>query len=157
MCLGVCFLGSNFLGTLYVSWTCMCISFTKLGKFSFIIFSNKFSVSCSSFSHSGTRIIWILERLKLSRRFLSLSSLFWILVSSFYSTWMFISSFCSKPLIWVLVFFPSLLVPCTYSFISLLFGPYFFVSAAFSHFPCYPQANWALLVLIPRWVDLCMF
>ena len=22
----------------------------------------------------------------------------------------------------------------------------------FSHFPCYPQSNWALLVLIPRWV-----
>ena len=28
---------------------------------------------------------------------------------------------------------------------------------AFSHFPCYPQANWALLVLIPKWVGLCMF
>ena len=26
---------------------------------------------------------------------------------------------------------------------------------AFSHFPSYPQANWALLVLIPRWVGLC--
>ena len=28
---------------------------------------------------------------------------------------------------------------------------------AFSHFSCYPQANWALLVLIPRWVVLCTF
>ena len=28
---------------------------------------------------------------------------------------------------------------------------------AFSHFLCYPQANWALLVLIPGWVGLCMF
>ena len=28
---------------------------------------------------------------------------------------------------------------------------------AFSHFLCYPQANWALLVLIPRWVGLCTF
>ena len=27
---------------------------------------------------------------------------------------------------------------------------------AFSQFPLYPQANWALLVLIPEWVDLCM-
>ena len=27
----------------------------------------------------------------------------------------------------------------------------------FSHFCCYPQANWALLVLIPRWIGLCMF
>ena len=32
---------------------------------------------------------------------------------------MFISSFCSKPLIWLPVSFPSLLVPCTFSFISL--------------------------------------
>ena len=28
---------------------------------------------------------------------------------------------------------------------------------AFSHFSSYPQANWALLVLVPRWVGLCMF
>ena len=28
---------------------------------------------------------------------------------------------------------------------------------AFSHFLCYPQANWALLVLIPRWVVLYTF
>ena len=28
---------------------------------------------------------------------------------------------------------------------------------SFSHFPCYPQSNWALLVLIPKWVVLCMF
>ena len=30
---------------------------------------------------------------------------------------------------------------------------------AFSHFPCYPQANWALLVLIPSggWVGLRVF
>ena len=32
---------------------------------------------------------------------------------------MFISSFCSKLFIWVQVYFPSLLVPCTFSFISL--------------------------------------
>ena len=28
---------------------------------------------------------------------------------------------------------------------------------AFSHFPSYPQATWALLVLIPRWMVLCTF
>ena len=28
---------------------------------------------------------------------------------------------------------------------------------AFSHFLCYSQANWALLVLIPGWVGLCTF
>ena len=38
-----------------------------------------------------------------------------ILVSSFCSSWMFISSFCSKSLIWVQVSFPSLLVPCIFS------------------------------------------
>ena len=27
----------------------------------------------------------------------------------------------------------------------------------FSHFPLYPQSNWALLVLLPGWVGLCMF
>ena len=165
---------------------------------------------------------------------------------------MFISSFCSNLLIWVPVSFPSLLVPCTFSFISLFIaftfssnlqpystnsvsilitsvlncasdrlaissslsciffwsfdlffhlGHFFFVWAcqlcskgwnlrywpgrgnpcscvvvlpvgegsereqchllcsglAFSHFLCYPQANWALLVLIPRWVGLCTF
>ena len=26
---------------------------------------------------------------------------------------------------------------------------------AFSDFPCYPQANWAPLVMIPEWVGLC--
>ena len=28
---------------------------------------------------------------------------------------------------------------------------------SFQSFPCYPQVNWALLVLIPEWVGLCTF
>ena len=28
---------------------------------------------------------------------------------------------------------------------------------AFSHFPCYPQAKWDLLVLIPMWLGFCNF
>ena len=52
---------------------CMSISFTKLGKFSFIIFSNKFSTSCSLFSPSGTPMIQMLVCLKLPERLLSLS------------------------------------------------------------------------------------
>ena len=28
---------------------------------------------------------------------------------------------------------------------------------AFTHFPHYPHSDWALLVLIPRWVGLCTF
>ena len=31
------------------------------------------------------------------------------------------------------------------------------LSVAFSYFLQYPQANWALVVLIPRWVVLCTF
>ena len=71
-------------------------------------------------------MIWMLEHLKMSWRFLSLSSFFQILVSEFCSGWMFLSSFWSTPLIWFPVSFPSLLVPCiflyfksTFSFISL--------------------------------------
>ena len=65
-------------GTLWASWISMPISFTRLGKFYFIIFSNKFLISCSS-SSPDTPMIPMLERLKLSQRFLSFSSFFWIL------------------------------------------------------------------------------
>ena len=37
------------LGTPCASWICMLISFTRLGKFSVIIFSNRFSISCSCY------------------------------------------------------------------------------------------------------------
>ena len=69
MCLGVVLFGSNLFGTLCASWTCMSISFTKLGKFSFIIFSSKFSISCSS-SSSGTFMIKILVSWRCLRGFL---------------------------------------------------------------------------------------
>ena len=91
MCLGVCFLGANFFGTLWASWTSWkSISFARLGKFSFIIFSNKFSISFCYSCPSGTPIICILEHFRLSQRFVKVSSLFQILVSSFWSGWMFI-------------------------------------------------------------------
>ena len=87
MCLGVfllVLLGSNFFGTLWASWTTWkSISFTRLGKFSFIICSNKFSIPCCCSSPSGTPIIQILEHFRLSQRFVRLSSLFWILVCFF--------------------------------------------------------------------------
>ena len=51
-------------------------SFARLGRVSFIICSNKFSFSCSSYSPSGTPIIQMLEHLKLAQKFLSLSSFF---------------------------------------------------------------------------------
>ena len=75
MCLGVFLFGSNFFGILWASQTSWnSISFAKLGKFSFIICSNKFSTSSSS--PYGTPIIQTLECLTLSQRFLSLSSIF---------------------------------------------------------------------------------
>ena len=70
------FLGVFLFGTLWASWTSWkSISLPRLGKF-FIIFSNKCSISCSPSSPSGTPMIQMLECLKLSWRFLSLSSFF---------------------------------------------------------------------------------
>ena len=46
MCLGVFLFGSNLFGILWASWTSWkSISLTRLGKFSFILCSNKFSIS----------------------------------------------------------------------------------------------------------------
>ena len=49
----------------------VCLSFTKLGKFSFIIFSNKFSIFCSS--PSGIPMVQMLVHLEMSQRLLILS------------------------------------------------------------------------------------
>ena len=99
MCLGVFLFGSNFFGNLWASWTSWkSIPFARLGMFSFIICSNKFSTSCSC-SSPGTPMILMLDCLKLSQRFQSLSSFFWIFVSSFCSGRMLAYSFCSKSLI----------------------------------------------------------
>ena len=77
MCLGGFLFGSNFFGTLWASQTSWkSISFTRLGKFSFITHLNKFSFSCCCSSPSGTPIIQILEHFRLSQRFLCLSSFF---------------------------------------------------------------------------------
>ena len=67
--------------------------FHQMGKFSFIICSNKCSISWSSYSPSGSHMTRMLEHLKLSQMFLSFSSYFWILVTSFCSGWIFIYSF----------------------------------------------------------------
>ena len=60
MCLGVGLFASIIIGTLCASWTCMSVSFTKLGKFSFTIFSGRSPISCS-FSSSGTPRMWMLD------------------------------------------------------------------------------------------------
>ena len=53
VCLGVGLFGFILFETLCASWNCLSISFTKIGKFSKIIFWNRFSISCSlsSFQH----------------------------------------------------------------------------------------------------------
>ena len=142
MCLGVFLLGSSFFGTLWAPWTSWkSISFTRLGKFSFIMFSNKFSFACSSSSPSGTPMIWISEHLKLSQRFLSLSSFFELLCLHSVLVECFGVFFCSKLLIWVLVSFASLFVHCIFFFISL--------SMAFtSSYILYPNSMISVSILI---------
>ena len=76
VCLGVVLFASILFGTLCASWSCMSISFTKLGMFSFIIFSNKFSISCCSSSPSGIPISWMLAHLEMSQSLLILTSFF---------------------------------------------------------------------------------
>ena len=73
MCLGVFLLGSNFFDSLsFLDFLKVC-SLCQTGEVCFITFSNKFSVSCSSSSPSGATMIWMLEHLKLSQSFVSLS------------------------------------------------------------------------------------
>uniref|UniRef100_K9IHF4 Uncharacterized protein n=1 Tax=Desmodus rotundus TaxID=9430 RepID=K9IHF4_DESRO len=60
MFLEVGLLGFLFIETLCASWVCVTFSLIKLGKFSVITFSNRFSIPCSSSSPSGIPIIRIL-------------------------------------------------------------------------------------------------
>ena len=84
MCLGVFHLGFILLGTLWVSWTWVAISFPILGKFSAIISSSNFSWPFFLSSSSGTPMIRILGCLTLSQRSLRLSSFLLILFSSLF-------------------------------------------------------------------------
>ena len=122
MSLGVCFLGSNLFGTLSFLEFYVLFPSPDWGSFH-CYFSNKVSISCSCSSPPGTPMIWALECLKLSHRVLSLPSFFSFLVSSF----------CSRLLIWVLVSFPTLLVPCICFFISFLHSLQFFLYFVYVH------------------------
>ena len=66
-------------------------------------------------------MIWILRHLKLSKRFLTLSSFFFFLNSCFFILfWLDVYFFLLvQILIWVPIYFLPLFVPCTFSFISL--------------------------------------
>ena len=73
MCLGVCFLGSNFFGT-ELPGVGGLFPLPHWGSSPSLLFQvNKFSISCFSCSPSGTPMIQMLECLKLSWRSLSLS------------------------------------------------------------------------------------
>ena len=54
----------------------VCLSFAKSGKFSFTIFSNKFSIPCSSSSSSDTTMIQMLAHLEMSQSVLILPLFF---------------------------------------------------------------------------------
>ena len=95
----------------------LCVYFLhQIGKFSFIIFSNKFSISCSFSSPSGIPMIQMLVHLEMSQRLLRPSS-FLKFFSSCSSDWILLSSLCSKSLIWTLASSPPPLVPCRFFFI----------------------------------------
>ncbi|KAF6099747.1 hypothetical protein HJG60_011485 [Phyllostomus discolor] len=75
MCLEVGLFGFLLIGTLCVSWISVTLSLIKLGKYSIITFSSRFSIPCSS-STSGTPIIWILLCFMLSCSSLNTSLFF---------------------------------------------------------------------------------
>ena len=88
-------------GILCTFWTCMSVSFTRLGKFYVIIFSHRFLIPCSVSSLSVTPMMQMLVHLNLSQRLFTLSSFLLILFSFCCLDWGFFSFFLSsKLLIW---------------------------------------------------------
>ena len=111
MCLGVFRLGFILFGTLWVSWTWVIISSPILGKFTTIISSSIFSRSVFLSSSSGTPMIQMLGRLKLSQISLRLSSFllihfYFFLSDSFISTILSTTSLILSSASIILLFFP---------------------------------------------------
>ena len=126
----------------------MSISFVKLGKFSFIIFSNKFSVSCSP-SSFGIPMSWMLVCLRCPRDFLyylhfyELLFLLAVLVECLFLLYI--------PNCWIRILScsPSLLFPCRIFFISL--------SVTFiSSFVLLSYSMISLSILYHRCFELCI-
>ncbi|KAF6094897.1 hypothetical protein HJG60_011965 [Phyllostomus discolor] len=112
MCLEVGLFGFLLIGTLCVSWICVTFCLIKLGKFSIITCSTRFSIPCSSSSPSGIPIIRILLRFILSCISLNPSSFFLSPFSFSCSFWVFSSTLSSSSLIRssassILLFIPS--------------------------------------------------
>ena len=72
MCLDMGLFGFILFGILCASWTSVSFSFTRLEKFSIIIFSNRFSIPCSI--SSGTPMMQMLLLLMSSQKSLKLFS-----------------------------------------------------------------------------------
>ena len=120
----------------------MSISFTKSGNFFKLVFSNTFSISCSS-SSSGTPVIQMLVCLEMSQRLLVLSSFFF---NSFFFLlfWLNAYFFLMFQIVdLLLALFPPQLVPCRFFFISLsvtFVSPWvFYVVAVLSEFLEHPD------------------
>ena len=111
--LGVDLFGFILFGTFCASWAGMSISFTRLGKLSVIIFSHRLSISCSLSSPPGTSVMQTLVHLKVSHRFLTLSSFGGIVFSLLF--WLFSASFSSKSLTGSFASSTLLLIPCNAS------------------------------------------
>nr|KAF6407316.1 hypothetical protein HJG59_009947 [Molossus molossus] len=118
----------------------MSVSFTQLGKFSAIIVSNRFSISCSRSSPSGTPKMRMLAHLKLSQRLLTLSSFFWILFSFCCSDWAFFASLYSKSMVCFLDLRTLLLKLCKLFFIS--------VNASFNSDCASIISDWSFFMLL---------
>jgi len=88
VCFLACFSLGDFIlnGTLCASWAWLTISFSMFGKFSTMISSKNFSHPFFFSSYSGTPIIWMFMCLILSQKYLTLSSVFFILFALFCSS-----------------------------------------------------------------------
>ena len=126
MCLAVGLFGFLLLGTLCVSWICVTfVCLIKLGKFSIITFSKKFSITCCS-SPSGIPIIWILLCFVLSCITLNPSSFFLSFFSFSCSFWVPFSTLSSSSLNQSSASSSLVLIPSTVFFSSEIV---FFISS----------------------------
>ena len=146
MCHGVCFFGSDLYGTLWTLWTCVTISFTRLGKFLVIISLNQFSIP-SSLSSPGIPMMQMLLHFMLSKMFLKLSTFFRILFSFCCSALVFFSTLSFKTLVQSSASCNLLFIPASVLFISdiafhIFDGPFLWFLCLFS---CYWVSLYSLL------------